>query len=275
MDYKLKNRDGVETTYTKEKLKIPAATGDSMVVFTQGEAQAEKTVDINANGAFTVEPDAGFSFVKRVSGTVAVPVPDLSQVTATAADVLKDKVFLDSQGQRQLGSIVSVGDSNLQDEVSDTYVKVTGPIGYYPNGVNHNVYVGARGDYYLLFDKTTYQSSLSKNRIETTMRMAIAATPTVGAPIWMLGLGFQIDEGAGTTLSPVAICTLHATSDSEFQIFGGTDAGTISIRMELSGAISDTALSYTLNKLQFNNLDLTGRISESTPMMISILTPAD
>lgn len=76
MDYKLKNRDGVETTYTKDKIKIPAATGDSMVVFTQGEAQAEKTVDINANGAFTVEPDAGYSFVKKASGTVAVPTPE-------------------------------------------------------------------------------------------------------------------------------------------------------------------------------------------------------
>ena len=76
MDYKLKNRDGVETTYTKDKIKIPAATGDNMVVFTQGEAQAEKTVDINANGAFTVEPDAGYSFVKKVSGTVNVPTPE-------------------------------------------------------------------------------------------------------------------------------------------------------------------------------------------------------
>lgn len=73
MDYKLKNRDGVETTYTKDKLKIPAATGDNMVVFTQGEAQAEKTVDIAKNGAFAVEPDAGFAFVKKVSGTVNVP----------------------------------------------------------------------------------------------------------------------------------------------------------------------------------------------------------
>lgn len=83
MDYKLKNRDGVETTYTKEKLKIPAATGDSMVVFTQGEAQAEKTVAIAKNGAFTVEPDAGYSFVKKVSGTVAVPArePDLQEKT--------------------------------------------------------------------------------------------------------------------------------------------------------------------------------------------------
>ncbi len=76
MDYKLKNRDGVETTYTKEKLKIPAATGDGMVVFARGEAQAEKTVDITENGAFEVEPDAGFAFVKKVSGTVAVPIPE-------------------------------------------------------------------------------------------------------------------------------------------------------------------------------------------------------
>lgn len=91
MDYKLKNRDGVETTYAKDKIKIPAATGDSMVVFTQGELQAEKTVDIAKNGAFTVEPDAGYSFVKRVSGTVAVPTP---------APVLQEKaVNITSNGQ--------------------------------------------------------------------------------------------------------------------------------------------------------------------------------
>lgn len=86
MDYKLKNRDGVETTYTKDKIKIPAATGDSRVVFTQGEAQAEKTVDITANGDFEVEPDAGFAFVKKVSGTVAVPTP-VTSVNGKTGDV--------------------------------------------------------------------------------------------------------------------------------------------------------------------------------------------
>ena len=86
MDYKLKDRDGVETTYAKDKIKIPAATGDSMVVFTQGEAQAEKTVDINANGAFTVEPDAGYSSVKKVSGTVDVPAP-VTSVNGKTGDV--------------------------------------------------------------------------------------------------------------------------------------------------------------------------------------------
>lgn len=86
MDYKLKNRDGVETTYTKDKLKIPAATGDSMVVFTQGEAQAEKTVDIAKNGAFTVEPDAGYSSVKKVSAKVNVPAP-VTSVNGKTGDV--------------------------------------------------------------------------------------------------------------------------------------------------------------------------------------------
>lgn len=269
MDYKLKNRDGVETTYTKEKLKIPAATGDSMVVFTQGEAQAKKIVNIYKNGAFIVEPNAGFSFVKEVSVTVDVPVPDLSQVTATAADVLQDKVFFDSQGQRQLGSIVSVGDSNLQDEVSDTYVKVTGPIGYYPEGIDHYVHLVARGHYDLHLQGTNYQSSMSKNMIETTMQLAREAITMVGAPIWMIGLGFKI---AGNTV--LAICTMYATSDSEFHIFGGTDTGTTSIRMELSGAVSDNTFSYTLNKLQVNDQDLTGGVSESTPMTIVTLYPA-
>lgn len=79
MDYKLKNRDGVETSYTKDKLKIPAATGDSMVVFTQGEVQEEKTVLLNSNlSDTTVLPDAGFDSIKqikcqvRVSGEISV-----------------------------------------------------------------------------------------------------------------------------------------------------------------------------------------------------------
>ena len=72
-------------TYTQDGDKITITEDDgSMVVFTEGEAQVEKTVNIAKNGAFTVEPDAGFSFVKKVSGTVNVPVHDLSQVTANA-----------------------------------------------------------------------------------------------------------------------------------------------------------------------------------------------
>lgn len=112
MDYNLKNRDGVETTYTKEKLKIPAATGDSMVVFTQGEAQAEKTVDITKNGAFTVEPDAGFAFVKKVSGTVAVPAP-VTTVNGKTGDVKTGMVVnftLDTAQSQNITSDVPFAD---------------------------------------------------------------------------------------------------------------------------------------------------------------------
>ena len=73
MDYKLKNRDGVETTYTKDKIKIPAATGDSMVVFTQGEVQEEKTVLLNSSPSDTIVlPDAGFNSIKQIKCQVRV-----------------------------------------------------------------------------------------------------------------------------------------------------------------------------------------------------------
>ena len=110
MDYKLKNRDGVETTYTKDKIKIPAATGDSMVVFTQGEAQAEKTVDITKNGAFTVEPDAGFAFVKKVSGTVAVPTP-VTSVNGKTGDVKTGMVVHATKNTSADGSPYSLSPS--------------------------------------------------------------------------------------------------------------------------------------------------------------------
>lgn len=112
MDYKLKNRDGVETTYAKDKIKIPAATGDSMVVFTQGEAQTEKTVDIAKNGAFIVEPDAGYSFIKKVSATVAVPArePVLQEKTVYIARNEKTSVSPDpgKDGLSKVGIIVDV-----------------------------------------------------------------------------------------------------------------------------------------------------------------------
>jgi hypothetical protein len=86
VDYKLKNREGVETTYTKEKLKIPAATGDSMVVFTQGEVQSEKAVTITENGTTEVTPDAGYGSVKKVGVTVNVPAP-VTSVNGKTGDV--------------------------------------------------------------------------------------------------------------------------------------------------------------------------------------------
>nr|DAQ15606.1 MAG TPA: hypothetical protein [Caudoviricetes sp.] len=86
MGFKLKDGSGVEHTYDQTKLKIPSTTEGETVVFTEGEAQAEKTVDIDANGAFTVEPDAGHSFMKKVRGTVAVPAP-VTSVNGATGDV--------------------------------------------------------------------------------------------------------------------------------------------------------------------------------------------
>lgn len=86
MGFKLKDGSGVEHTYDQKKLKIPSTTEGETVVFTEGEAQAEKTVDISANGAFEVEPDEGFAFVKKVSGNIAVPAP-VTSVNGQTGDV--------------------------------------------------------------------------------------------------------------------------------------------------------------------------------------------
>lgn len=83
MDYKLKNRDGVETTYTKDKIKIPAATGDSMVVFTQGEAQAEKRATIVLAGLDEITPDSGFDYMGKVNTFVASEYAELQNPTGT------------------------------------------------------------------------------------------------------------------------------------------------------------------------------------------------
>lgn len=171
MDFKLKNRDGVETTYTKDKIKIPAATGDSMVVFTQGEAQAEKTVDINANGAFTVEPNAGFSFVRKVSGTVAVPGPDLSQVTATEADVLKGAKFLDAYGKVTTGTIPIIATEDITSYEGVVYL----PEGYYTGG-NY-----VPGNTYIL--QTFYFSGLLYS-VTALIFLAEYAKGSIGVPMY-------------------------------------------------------------------------------------------
>lgn len=131
MDFKLKNRDGVETTYTKDKIKIPAATGDSMVVFTQGEVQAEKTVTITENGTTEVTPDAGYGSVKKVGVTVDV----------SAQEVAMQEVPLDPVPSGDYYSI------NLS-EFFNTYIGITQTV---VNGVDIGKYYG-KGLEYLKID---------------------------------------------------------------------------------------------------------------------------
>ena len=103
MAFKLKDGSGVEHTYDQTKLKIPSTTEGETVVFTEGEAQAEKTVDISANGAFEVEPDEGFAFVKKVSGNISVPAP-VTSVNGKTGDVKTGMVvnFTVTNGQLQM-----------------------------------------------------------------------------------------------------------------------------------------------------------------------------
>lgn len=80
------DNDQPQTLTGVDKIQVPGAVEGETVVFTEGEAQAEKTVDIAENGAFTVEPDAGYAFVKKVSGNIAVPAP-VTSVNGQTGDV--------------------------------------------------------------------------------------------------------------------------------------------------------------------------------------------
>ena len=118
-------------TYTQDGDKITITEDDgSMVVFTQGEAQAVKTVDISRNDSYSVEPDAGFSFVKRVSVVVNVPRADFSQVTATEADVLEGKKILNAYGKVITGTIPII----TKEEITSSDGIVYLPEGYYTGG---------------------------------------------------------------------------------------------------------------------------------------------
>lgn len=70
-------------------------------------------MDINANGAFTVEPDAGYSFVKKVSGTVNVPAP-VTSVNGKTGDVKTGMVVnftLDTSQSENITSDVPFADA--------------------------------------------------------------------------------------------------------------------------------------------------------------------
>lgn len=144
MGFKLKDGSGVEHTYDQTKLKIPAATGDSMVVFTQGEVQQEKAVTIAENGTTEVIPDAGYGSVKKVGVTVDVPAtkPDWQendpnsqgyiQNRPGAYDVISPSIEWD--GNTDGKTVVSLGDlgsfTNVKlVKVSDEFIHADQLIG--------------------------------------------------------------------------------------------------------------------------------------------------
>ena len=81
MAYKLKDRNNVETVYSKDKLKIPADTGEGMIVFSKGEAEAEKRKTIVLAGFDDITPDSGFDFMGKANVFVVSEYAELQNPT--------------------------------------------------------------------------------------------------------------------------------------------------------------------------------------------------
>lgn len=119
MDYKLKNRDGVETTYAKDKIKIPAATGEDMVVFTQGEAQAGKRETIVLAGLDDITPDSGFDYMGKVNAFVASEYAELQNPTGTMPTYERGAVEFSNEAYPVNSFIVSSITFNLMPEFAN------------------------------------------------------------------------------------------------------------------------------------------------------------
>lgn len=67
-------------TYTQDGNKITITEDDgSMVVFTEGELQEDKYVEVTENLSFAIIPDPGYSGLKQASVSMHVPIPALEE----------------------------------------------------------------------------------------------------------------------------------------------------------------------------------------------------
>ena len=227
--------------------------------------QQVKSVEITKNGDFTVIPDLGKSGITELKLGVNVPATDFSVVTATTADVLKNKSFFDSSGNLVQGTIIERDKTPVVETVGNT-VSATWQSGYYPEGIE---YTYKKGEYNLSTITTTYQSEDSKNALLSAAQEAMLnGVIEFGEPVWMIGIGFRI---MGSWLA--AINTLYADqSNGTAYCVGGVNTGSATASMELSGIIApDGTLSYNLDKLVYNGTDVTAMVSSSTEMRIVLL----
>ena len=227
--------------------------------------QQVKSVEITKNGDFTVIPDLGKSGITELKLGVNVPATDFSVVTATTADVLKNKSFFDSSGDLVQGTIIERDKTPVVETVGNT-VSATWQSGYYPEGIE---YTYEKGGYNLSTSTTTYQSEDSKNALLSAAQEAILNGVTeFGETVWMVGIGFRI---MGSWLA--AINTLYADqSNGTAYCVGGVNTGSATASMELSGIIApDGTLSYNLDKLVYNGSDVTAMVGSSTEMRIVLL----
>lgn len=227
--------------------------------------QQVKSVEITKNGDLTVIPDLGKSGITELRLGVNVPTTDFSVVTATTADVLKNKSFFDSSGDLVQGTIIERDKTPVVETVGDT-VSATWQSGYYPEGIE---YTYKKGEYNLSTSTTTYQSEDSKNALLSAAQEAMLnGVIEFGETVWMVGIGFRI---MGSWLA--AINTLYADqSNGTAYCVGGVNTGRATASMELSGIIApDGTLSYNLDKLVYNGTDVTAMVSSSTEMRIVLL----
>ena len=227
--------------------------------------QQVKSVEITKNGDFTVIPDLGKSGITELKLGVNVPATDFSVVTATTADVLKNKSFFDSSGALVQGTIIERDKTPVVETVGNT-VSATWQSGYYPEGIE---YTYKKGEYNLSTSTTTYQSEDSKNALLSAAQEAMLnGVIEFGETVWMVGIGFRI---MGSWLA--AINTLYADqSNGTAYCVGGVNTGSATASMELSGIIApDGTLSYNLDKLVYNGMDVTAMVSSSTEMRIVLL----
>ena len=227
--------------------------------------QQVKSVEITKNGDFTVIPDLGKSGITELKLGVNVPATDFSVVTATTADVLKNKSFFDSSGNLVQGTIIERDKTPVIKTVGNT-VSATWQSGYYPEGIE---YTYKKGKYNLSMSTTTYQSEDSKNALLSAGQEAMLnGVIEFGEPVWMIGIGFRI---MGSWLA--AINTLYADqSNGTAYCVGGVNIGSSTASMELSGIIApDGTFSYNLDKLVYNGTDVTAMVDSSTEMRIVLL----
>ena len=227
--------------------------------------QQVKSVEITKNGDLTVIPDLGKSGITELKLGVNVPTTDFSVVTATTADVLKNKSFFDSSGNLVQGTIIERDKTPVVETVGNT-VSATWQSGYYPEEIQ---YTYKKGEYNLSTSTTTYQSEDSKNALLSAAQEAMLnGVIEFGEPVWMIGIGFRI---MGSWLA--AINTLYADqSNGTAYCVGGVNTGGATASMELSGIIApDGTLSYNLDKLVYNGSDVTAMVGSSTEMRIVLL----
>ena len=227
--------------------------------------QQVKSVEITKNGDFTVIPDLGKSGITELRLGVNVPATDFSVVTATTADVLKNKSFFNSSGDLVQGTIIERDKNPVIETVGDT-VSATWQSGYYPEGIE---YTYKKDKYNLSMSTTTYQSEDSKNALLSAAQEAMLnGVIEFGEQVWMIGIGFRI---MGSWLA--AINTLYADqANGTAYCVGGVNTGSATASMELSGIIApDGTLSYNLDKLVYNGSDVTAMVDSSTEMRIVLL----